>query len=395
MRHQSGYIWRENGAWYGRWRENVLIEGQVVRKQRSKKLAEVSDRYRTESDVRPLLDEVLGPLNNGKVDANTTMLLAPFVDNLYLPYVKENLKPSTYDGYQKLWQRLKPIVPPKVLRDFRTVDIANVLTMLHKKGLGRNSLHHAKSFLSGIFAYAKNIGALDGLNPARDAIVPKKAKAPKDTHAATPDEVLRVLALFDERKLSDDPDERLNALKVRAAVGLMYFGGLRPGEARGVQWQDYDEKQLTVRQSVWRTHTTEPKTESSEKPIPVIEPLRVILAELRNAEGNPKTGPILRGPSGKALNLDNLARRVVKPELTKAITEQRLPKGFTFDWYSLRRGIGTLTHTIAKDPLAATGLLRHANVSTTQRHYIKTVPEVTQKAMAGVEQLFAERASVQ
>jgi hypothetical protein len=66
-----------------------------------------------------------------------------------------------------------------------------------------------------------------------------------------------------------------------------------------------------VRQSVWHTHNTSPKTETSAKPVPVIEPLGSILVELRQADGNPVCGPILRGPSGKPLDLHNLANRVV------------------------------------------------------------------------------------
>ncbi|MGB8591236.1 MAG: hypothetical protein WCC98_10755 [Candidatus Acidiferrales bacterium] len=43
--------------------------------------------------------------------------------------------------------------------------------------------------------------------------------------------------------------------------------------------------------------------------------------------------------------------------------------------------------------MAAKGLLRHASVVTTQRHYIKQVPEVTLSAMKKVEALCNHRAS--
>jgi hypothetical protein len=123
-----------------------------------------------------------------------------------------------------------------------------------------------------------------------------------------------------------------------------------------------------------------PKTEGSAKPIPVIETLRVILAELRDAEGNPQNGPMLRGERGKRpLNLDNLARREIKPTLRKA--------GIPWHgWYSLRRGIGTQITAESKDPLAAKGMLRHESVATTEAHYIKDVPENTRNAMQTVEQ---------
>lgn len=121
--------------------------------------------------------------------------------------------------------------------------------------------------------------------------------------------------------------------------------------------------------------------------MPVIEPLRSVLSELRKMHGNPVNGPILRGPKAvRPLNLDNLARREVRPILKEAKIEWH-------GWYSLRRGIATTLHSIEKDPMAAKGLLRHSSVLTTQMHYIKEVPETTLNAMKKVEALCNECAN--
>lgn len=106
----------------------------------------------------------------------------------------------------------------------------------------------------------------------------------------------------------------------------------------------------------------------------MIEPLKGLLKELREAEGNPVTGPILRGPSGKPLNLDNLSRRVVQPTLECASVRWH-------GWYSLRRGVATALAGLSRDPLASKGLLRHTTLATTDRHYIKNVPENTVAAL--------------
>jgi len=223
--------------------------------------------------------------------------------------------------------------------------------------------------------YAKNQGVLDGVHPIRDAMIPKKANAPVETHAATPDEVLAAM----------DALEKAGEKKARAAVALMFFAGLRPGEARGASWEDFDGKKLSVRQSVWHTYTTAPKTGVSAKPVPIIEPLASILAELRAADGGPSSGPILRGPSGKPLDLHNLGNRVVIPTLRAA--------GIAWHgWYALRRGVATAVTALSTDSLAAKGLLRHSSVSTTERHYIKDVPESTLQAMKRLEALCKERA---
>lgn len=64
-------------------------------------------------------------------------------------------------------------------------------------------------------------------------------------------------------------------------------------------------------------------------------------------------------------------------------------------WYSLRRGIATLVNAVEKDAMAVKGLLRHASVTTTQKHYIKEVPEITLKAMEKVEMLCTNRATAE
>jgi len=109
---------------------------------------------------------------------------------------------------------------------------------------------------------------------------------------------------------------------------------------------------------------------------------------MRAADKNPTSGAILRGPSGKPLDLHNLANRVVIPTLKKA--------GVAWHgWYALRRGVGTALAALSRDSLASKGLLRHSSVSTTQRHYIKDVPETTLQAMKQLETLCNGRATVQ
>jgi hypothetical protein len=142
--------------------------------------------------------------------------------------------------------------------------------------------------------------------------------------------------------------------------------------------------------------------------VPVIEPLATILAEVREVDGNPQTGPILRGPSGKPLDLHNLANRTVIPALKRCEIclrpefEHSADDGHDFEldasvpkwhgWYSLRRGVATVVADLSSS-LAAKGLLRHSSVSTTERHYIKDVPERTLEAMKRLETLCNHRAT--
>jgi integrase len=222
-----------------------------------------------------------------------------------------------------------------------------------------------------VWPLSQSINTLEGGNPFRYAKVPKRTERKREMPATTAQGVVDMLsAVLDT--------------KAKAAIALTYFGGLSPSEARCAVWENYDGHTLRITQSVWRTHAGRTKTESREQPIPIIEPLRVILAQLREAGGNPTVGPILRGSraSAKPLNLDNLAQRVIRPALSKA--------GIKWNgWYANRRGAGTIATALAKDNgLAAKGLLHHANLSTTTQYYVKGVPAETQLAMEKVEQLF-------
>jgi hypothetical protein len=109
----------------------------------------------------------------------------------------------------------------------------------------------------------------------------------------------------------------------------------------------------------------------------------MMLAELRESDGNPATGPILWGSSGAPLNLDNLARRVIRPLLEAAKIKWH-------GWYACRRGVATTLTSLQRDSgQSSMGLLRHTSLATTQRHYIKDVPENTLQAMIQLEALFS------
>src|ERR1700730_12580810 len=104
MGHQTGFIWKKGRSRYRRQRDDVMVDGKLVRKQQCRKLADVCDRFRCEKDVRPLLDEILGPLNKGRADVRGTFSVPEYVRDHYLPWAEKNLKPSTYYGYSHIFK---------------------------------------------------------------------------------------------------------------------------------------------------------------------------------------------------------------------------------------------------------------------------------------------------
>jgi integrase len=362
-RHQTGYIWKKGHAWYGRWYEDILVDGHVQRRPRARQLAPYNDRYRNVKDVRPILDDILKPINTGQSSPHGTMTVAAYYEQFFLPRAQAELKPSTVVGYKWIWKTyLSPRLQSAVMRDFQCVDATNLLADIYAEhGVSRKTLRLCKGLLSSVFSHAMQTQRLSIVHPIAKAAIPRKALKGNPTHATSESEAIAILNALDGIS--------------RTSVALIFFCGLRPGEARGARWEDYDGQRLQIRRSVWRTHIDVPKTEGSVAPVPVIEPLRSILNGQRGERGF-----ILAGPSGKPINLSNLARRVIVPALQK----KQIP---WYGWYALRRGIATLA-TAVENTLAAKGLLRHTNVSTTSQFYVKDAPEETQSAMAKIEKRF-------
>jgi len=437
--YQKGNLFRSGRWWYGRWRRPTLERkcevcdkpevkhrrsdhrykagpAQIVRRQHSEKLCEVGDRYRTKKDVQPLLDAKLRTVNDGRQTAEGTASIVEYVEKNYFPDVEAELKPSTVHGYRGLWKMyLRPRVEQKNLLDFRRKDARKILDDLHHDhGLNKKSLRNCKGLLSSIFKHAIENDVLDCGNPVYKVPIPKAASAGPATHAYTPAEVMSLLDALDG--------------VARPAVALMYFCGLRPGEARGLRWEDYDlkTKTLHISSSMWRTHRGTPKTKESEGAVPVCETLAGMLEEFRQrtfekcgechvAEPDhsasdhefvrlPKSGFILRTRTGRSVDLQNLAHRVVRPALAtcgKCRVEEthhgasdhefvRLPKWR--GWYACRRGCATLVASL-DTPLAAKSLLRHSDLSTTTKHYIKSVDLDAVRASERMDLLFQQNAS--
>jgi hypothetical protein len=58
VKTQNGTIKRIGKSWYGRWREDTIVEGRIQRVQRFVKLADFDDRYRAKAEPRkPLLPQ--------------------------------------------------------------------------------------------------------------------------------------------------------------------------------------------------------------------------------------------------------------------------------------------------------------------------------------------------
>jgi hypothetical protein len=81
-----------------------------------------------------------------------------------------------------------------------------------------------------------------------------------------------------------------------------------------------------------------------------------------------------------AISANNLLARQILPTLEKAGIEWH-------GWHGFRRALATNLHDLGIDDLTIQRILRHSNVSVTQRHYIKSLPAQSIAAMKRLEAL--------
>jgi integrase len=335
---QRGSLRKKHGAWHLRFYVEEIVDGQPIRRQVTKRLAPISDAYRSKNDVWPLADAILARLGGG---AEGGLTLKDFTQHHFLPYITAKKKPSTVKFYRDVFENhLRNRVGEVRLRDFTTRHAQQVLDAIP---LSHQSLLRIKTGMSAIFSYAARLGFHSGANPVREAKAEGSRNDPQ-RYAYTLPEVQHMLETLAE--------------PARSVVAVAAFSGLRESEIRGLRWEDYNGEQIQVRRSVWRTHVGETKTPESKSGVPVISPLRKILDAHRNGASS---GWIFAGEKkGFALNLDNLCARDIRPVL----------KGKWHGWHAFRRGLATNLFTLGVPAEVAQTILRHANVSTTREHYI-------------------------
>lgn len=201
-----------------RYRLEEIVDGKLARVQRSHRLCTKDKRHPTLShkSVRRACDEFMATINAqvpGEPE-QADLTIGAFWEHTYWPFVQENCKPSTYLGYQQVWnQHLKD------QHDLARISQGN----------------------SG------------------------KSKANGETKHYTLEEIENIISA-----LVDHVDCQL-------IMAVTFFLSLRKGQIAGLQWADIDGGYIHIRRAITRGHITTPKTKKSVRSLPLIQPVKGLL----------------------------------------------------------------------------------------------------------------------
>jgi integrase len=404
---QRGTITRHRNNWILRFWEYQVKDAQRVRVRAYKNLAPIGPAYPTKKSVESLAWKQLEPINTKRLQPEGAMPIADFIENVYFPFVKEMLRPSTYKDYKRdIYERhdIKGRLAGLRLRDFRTVHGQKMVAAIAKDNpeLGHKTLLRLKSFLSGVFRQARVEGFIDEQNPMRDVTLPQNVRRKKFIGGTyTIKEILRMMELVSSSRIAF------------TVIATAAFTGLRLAELRGIQWGDLEGGKLRVSRTVWRTKEGLPKTESSEGTVPVLPVLQMIMDNYRQyleglaEEGNlgktlkPHYWMFAGEKRGTPLNLMNLVRRTVVPLLTRCVCgvprhqHDKQDHAFELDkttprwlgWHAFRRSLATNLYALGVHPRFISSILRHSDISSTLKYYIETPESESREALTKLESL--------
>jgi integrase len=366
---------RGGKVWEFRWRE-VQIDGTTRRKNI---VIGTLEDLPNESAAQAAADALRLEINRKTPQQQIKEISVETLVNHYrqheLPDVMRHGKPTpeaaeeehksyatqvTYDGYLKKW-----IVPRWRSHRLTEVKAVEVEKWLKTLALAKGSKAKIRNIMSALYSHAIRWEWAEK-NPI--ASVRQSSKRQKAPDVLTPEEIAAFL------KELVDP--------LRTMIELDAFTGLRRGELIGLRWEDVEFESLVlhVRRSVVAMVEGVPKTEASQKDVPLDAQLAESLSLWKKQ--SPYTAPhdwVFASPHKKGRQPywpGTLWRYYGKPAVTRAKVTKHV------SYHTFRHTFGTLLNANGENAKVVQELLRHASMKVTTDIYMQAVSPQKREAQS-------------
>lgn len=353
-RHQKGQVYLCGEMWYGRYREDVIQDGQVVRVRRNTPLG-TKKEYPTKRLAERRMEQLLGRINS--VDYRPGRVAT--VEQLAERWKTEILalrKPS--GSAPKLSNLNRHIIPRlgKVRLDALGVENQQIfITQLSQTAKSSLSVITIFTTLASMLSTSKKWGYI--CEPVRweDLVFPPRAPQPG-----------RTFTVEQARQIISEAEYPFKLMYAIAA-----YTGLRAGEIMGLGAEDIDLERgiLNVTQTAWRGKTQTAKTKGSETSLPIPERLHGLLVGQM-----PASGLLFTNRLGRPYSAD----KVVTDHLQPLLKKLGIPRA---GFHAFRHMHTTLLLESGASPKVAQRQLRHSNARTTLEVYAHVVEDDQRKAV--------------
>ena len=373
-------IRRKDGTtvWVYRWRETQI---DSTRKRRAIIVGAVED-YPTESLAQAAVDSLRLTINQSIPQELIKDISVETLVNHYreheLPdiFYKENPEKisdderksystqDTYDGYLRKW--ILPRWRSYRLSEVKAVEVEQWLkTLCFSDGvpLARGSKAKIRNIMSALYSHAIRWEWVTK-NPITS--VRQSAKRQKVPEILTVEELIKLLNAIPE--------------PFRTAVFLDGASGLRVGELLGLKWEDVDfgQKVIHIRRSIVSQKIGPPKTEASQKPIPMNAELAKALRLWKMKTIYNRPGDWVYASPAKNGTQPYWPTSIYRVYIKRAA--ERIGLGKRIGWHTFRHTFGTILNANGENPKVIQELLRHANLKVTMDTYVQAVTDEKREA---------------
>ncbi|CCM65290.1 MULTISPECIES: tyrosine-type recombinase/integrase [Candidatus Microthrix] len=230
---------KETVNWY------VVVE--LGRDANAKRRQKWHGGYRTRKEAEVARTKIVGDLHAGTYTEPTKLTLREWVEDKWLPTVRTQVKPSTFDSYQRnIHLHVLPALGGRSLVDIGPGQLNTLYVDLLEHGrrngpggLSPKTVHYIHTMVHKALADAVD-GGLIAANAAGRAKPPRpRSAAPKELLFWAPEQLRSFLDLVARHRLE-------------AAWNVSAMTGMRRGEVLGLRWADLDlnSSRIHVRQAL-------------------------------------------------------------------------------------------------------------------------------------------------
>ena len=322
-------------------------------------------------------------------EAPKDMVFAEYAENWYRLRKEPFISDSSRSSYKVCF--MKHLLPEFGLQNMRAIGANQIQEFVNKfKGASKSQINMIIGTLKAVFSLAYSQGLIE-----RDptvAIVRPKSTPANERRPLTKDETIRVL-------------QTINTHPEGAFLAVLYYLGVRRGEALGLKWGDFewDEEQVHIQRDIDFTDTKSRedtlKTKASDRYIPVPKELKDLLFPHREGPDtfvfhNQYGAPLSQGTykrmwarlmvscgcvewrDGRTVKKRGDILNLVKPLLTP---------------HYFRHNYVTLLYESGVDPLIAMKIVGHTDYQTTANIYTHIKEETLRKATVNMGEVFRSR----
>ncbi len=359
---------RENGSGSvqkrkdGRWECSIMIGFQADGRRKRK-----SFYGRTKAEALEKMREYQAAMYNG-LQLNPELLFEDWADNWFEGH-KENISPTSQEGYEYTVKALKKALGEYKLMDIRALDVENTLLNFRRAGKSESYITKARGILFQIMKKAE-ANELIRRNPVALADKMRYTEAPQSKEAFTAEEVKALM-----KQLPSD--------WMGNSIRLLLCTGIRMQELLALEpyLVEPDGSVLHIRQAVklvkGKVSVGVPKSRDSTRDVPVPESFRPLVTALRNTENKYLFQSANREqPFDPKHYRDKFKKYVEGVDGVRGLTP-----------HSCRHTYVSQLQALGVDLPVIQSLVGHADLDMTQ-HYLHVQTPVKQKAIQKFDQTF-------